>query len=458
MYSWYFDASVCYAYLEDILSDSALEKSKWFSRGWTLQELIVPRRLIFFNGQWEAFGSKKSLAERISPITCIPLDILLGKSPLCSTVAQRMSWASKRQTTREEEMAYSLMGLFDIHMPPIYGEGSEKAFLRLQEEILGRNSDQTLFIWGRKHEPYNHGLLATSPAAFCDETQCFRWLPHEGLKLENPNSPYSSLVPVSYRPTTLTYHKDGVTPGVTQTSIGSYGLQISLLQDSKSVYATERPNSTVACLDVMVVGKNSPHNIILHLIQDIIRSDIDGFIPNRLGDWRGPISLNKEHLYGLVAPGSSFTRANMTISQLRTSTCGPGKPGLFRLEDSKTVSLVSGITTIEMGDPFHSFTPTTETFECSGAVIALRHFCHQCRKFDVVEIMFGTQQHSSPWCNLIWRPRDSDIRKHYNKAEKLSSRFYEQSKTFLGCGKQAIVHIFSEEDGQCYFIRIDIVN
>ncbi|KAF1994704.1 HET-domain-containing protein, partial [Amniculicola lignicola CBS 123094] len=149
MYTWYSKSSICYAYLEDIESSDTtnLKNSEWFSRGWTLQELIAPRRVIFLDNRWKEFGTKTSLATYISPVTGIPLDILLGKSPLFTTIAQRMSWASKRQTTREEDIAYCLMGLFDIHMPPIYGEGSETAFLRLQEEILRRNSDQTLFLW-----------------------------------------------------------------------------------------------------------------------------------------------------------------------------------------------------------------------------------------------------------------------------------------------------------------------
>lgn len=141
----------------------------------------------------------------MTKITNIPKSIILGKYPTHCNVAQRMSWASKRQTTREEDMAYCLMGLFDVHMPPIYGEGSEKAFLRPQQEILGRNSDQTLFLWVPSHEPYNQGLLATSPRGFCTDYKCFDWLeqfvpakdPLFKKNRDDPN-PYDLFAPMKY--------------------------------------------------------------------------------------------------------------------------------------------------------------------------------------------------------------------------------------------------------------------
>src|SRR5262249_31532935 len=125
-------------------------------------------------------------------------------------VAQRMSWASMRQTTRPEDRAYCLMGLFDIHMPPLYGEGSDKAFLRLQEEILRRSSDQTLFLWTPSHEPYNLGLLATSPEAFCTHPGCFDWLPDlDTVVQRNPFNPYSLLKPFVHRRPSLAFDEDG---------------------------------------------------------------------------------------------------------------------------------------------------------------------------------------------------------------------------------------------------------
>lgn len=162
MYRWYQEAEVCYAYLADV-PFCEFSQSRWFTRGWTLQELIAPSTVIFFDKEWEVIGTKSELARLISDRTQIPIGILSGDDIWTASVAQRMSWASKRKTTRIEDLAYCLMGIFDIHMPMIYGEG-ERAFIRLQEQIMKTSDDFSLFAW-RSTE--NHGgLLATSPAAF----------------------------------------------------------------------------------------------------------------------------------------------------------------------------------------------------------------------------------------------------------------------------------------------------
>lgn len=123
--------------------------SRWFKRGWTLQELIAPRSVLFVSRTWRAFGTKESFAEVIEEITGIIPAILTHDVSVDSvSVAMRMSWAWDRVTTREEDRAYSLMGIFGVNLPTIYGEGSF-AFIRLQEEILKRVPDATLFLWGR---------------------------------------------------------------------------------------------------------------------------------------------------------------------------------------------------------------------------------------------------------------------------------------------------------------------
>ncbi|WAO87254.1 HET and ankyrin domain protein [Fusarium falciforme] len=162
MYRWYQEAEICYAYLADVPSRE-FSQSRWFTRGWTLQELIAPSTVIFFDKEWEVIGTKSELARLISDRTQISIGILSGGDIWSASVAQRMSWVSKRKTTRIEDLAYCLMGIFDIHMPMIYGEG-ERAFIRLQEQIMKTSDDFSLFAW-RSTE--NHGgLLATSPAAF----------------------------------------------------------------------------------------------------------------------------------------------------------------------------------------------------------------------------------------------------------------------------------------------------
>ncbi|KAI9067119.1 HET-domain-containing protein, partial [Trametes sanguinea] len=155
MYQWYQQSGVCYAFLHDVDDDedprvrgSQFRSSRWFKRGWTLQELIAPYEMWFLSKRWRPIGTKASLADVIEEITGIDRDILQHKRPLSSvSVAQRMSWAAKRKTTRVEDEAYSLMGIFNVNIPVIYGEG-RNAFYRLQEEILRCIPDQSIFAWG----------------------------------------------------------------------------------------------------------------------------------------------------------------------------------------------------------------------------------------------------------------------------------------------------------------------
>ena len=148
MFRWYRDATKCYVHLPDVSrpqNDSADEsneawkwtfrKSEWFSRGWTLQELIAPASVDFFSKEGVLLGNKASLEQDICEITGIPASALRGDPLSNFSVAERMSWASKRQTYRQEDVAYSLLGLFGIYLPLIYGEGKEHAFRRLTKEI-----------------------------------------------------------------------------------------------------------------------------------------------------------------------------------------------------------------------------------------------------------------------------------------------------------------------------------
>ncbi|KAB8264580.1 ankyrin repeat-containing domain protein [Aspergillus pseudonomiae] len=166
MYRWYQEAEVCYAYLADVPSKPFAE-SRWFKRGWTLQELIAPSTVVFLDHEWNELGTRESLRDALSEITSIPAGILMGEDDVeTASVAQRMSWAARRETTRIEDRAYCLMGIFGINMPPIYGEG-KNAFIRLQEEIMKILDDHSIFAWRSDSEEENHGgLLATSPDAF----------------------------------------------------------------------------------------------------------------------------------------------------------------------------------------------------------------------------------------------------------------------------------------------------
>ena len=115
---------------------SALEGCKWFTRGWTLQEFIAPKSVEFFSVEGERIGDKKILEKEIHGITGVAIDAFQGTLPLSHfSVDERMSWAENRETTRKEDKAYSLLGIFGIHMSLIYGEGEDNAFIRLRREI-----------------------------------------------------------------------------------------------------------------------------------------------------------------------------------------------------------------------------------------------------------------------------------------------------------------------------------
>jgi hypothetical protein len=147
MFRWYHNATKCYAFLSDIsigrstgIKPSspqlpAIQHSRWFTRSWTLQELLAPTSVEFFSAEGERVGDRDSLVQEIRNRTGISIRALQG-SPLSQfSVDERISWAKGREAKREEDAAYSLLGIFDVHMPLIYGEGRQKAFVRLHKEI-----------------------------------------------------------------------------------------------------------------------------------------------------------------------------------------------------------------------------------------------------------------------------------------------------------------------------------
>jgi hypothetical protein len=149
MFRWYHNAVKCYAYLSDVsttkrkASDQSAEftwelafrDSRWFTRGWTLQELLAPGSVEFFSQEGKRLGDKRTLERQIYEITGIAIPALHRASPSQFGVEEILSWAENRQTTRKEDRAYSLLGIFDVYMPLIYGEGEDNAFTRLREQI-----------------------------------------------------------------------------------------------------------------------------------------------------------------------------------------------------------------------------------------------------------------------------------------------------------------------------------
>ena len=160
MFRWYACAEVCYAHLEDVPSGcartleqpgSAFRRARWHTRGWTLQELLAPALVVFVSNEWANLGTKQDLAPLLSSITGIRVSVLARrKTFFVASVAERMSWASRRHTRRVEDEAYCLLGLFGINMPTIYGEGRQ-AFQRLQQEIARQSIDTSLFAWGNTY-------------------------------------------------------------------------------------------------------------------------------------------------------------------------------------------------------------------------------------------------------------------------------------------------------------------
>jgi hypothetical protein len=192
MFAWYCDAKVCIVYLGDTDNVYNLGEDVWFKRGWTLQELLAPTRIKFFNRQWaplivdgethkkdahndddsdsesesDKSNDKKNvdLMGRISGITDIPIKDLKRFRPGTNRVREKMSWMSRRRTTRTEDIAYSMIGIFAVGITIAYGEG-EKAFHRLQGEIMQRCNDIDLLAWTGPASDDNTGI-ASGPACF----------------------------------------------------------------------------------------------------------------------------------------------------------------------------------------------------------------------------------------------------------------------------------------------------
>ncbi|KAB5554709.1 hypothetical protein GE09DRAFT_914867, partial [Coniochaeta sp. 2T2.1] len=156
MFDWYALSDACLAYLDDVPSQSprsAFCGSRWFTRGWTLQELLAPPDVRFYDKNWAFLGLRSAMTDQVTRATGIDATFLEPTSPAIArekldgaSIAMRMSWLSTRETTRAEDLAYCMLGIFGINMPLLYGEGI-KAFQRLQEEIIRATNDMTLFCW-----------------------------------------------------------------------------------------------------------------------------------------------------------------------------------------------------------------------------------------------------------------------------------------------------------------------
>ncbi|KAK7183229.1 vegetative incompatibility protein HET-E-1 [Paraphaeosphaeria sporulosa] len=201
MFRWYQNVTKCYVYLSDVLTkerkledmltqlswESAFKLSRWFTRGWTLQELLAPNIVEFFTQEWERLGDKISLGFLIQKITGIPCEALDGAPLSRFSVDERLRWKGDRETKREEDAWYSLAGIFDVEIAPAYSEGAASAFKRLKGEIDKleicirdiRNTDPRHDK--QRIEDIKGGLLADSYRWVLDNTAFQQWR-------EQPNS------------------------------------------------------------------------------------------------------------------------------------------------------------------------------------------------------------------------------------------------------------------------------
>ena len=213
MFGWYRQCDLCYVYLADVSADLAkgpadlgikqFSNSRWFTRGWTLQELLAPERVIFFTVDWVFFGTKskekpisrytyRELDSVIAQATGIDIEALQFGNLRTSSIATRMSWASRRQTTRVEDTAYCLLGIFDINMPLLYGEG-KKAFLRLQEEIMKTSIDTSIFGW--ENEPVKTSLVPSGKRGSLELAEYSSFLAPSPSYFANAGGIYSRDIP-----------------------------------------------------------------------------------------------------------------------------------------------------------------------------------------------------------------------------------------------------------------------
>jgi hypothetical protein len=182
MFEWYSKAERCYVFLSDVSTSSsdklAFQESRWFKRGWTLQELIAPASVEFFSAEGHRLGDKHSMVEELHEITKITVQALSDGSRLSNfSVEERLSWMNGRETRKEEDMVYSLLGIFGVSMSLVYGERREKAFRRLRKEIEELDEESPRRTREREHQPFSTVPFAPDPHCV-DRPEILSWM-HE---------------------------------------------------------------------------------------------------------------------------------------------------------------------------------------------------------------------------------------------------------------------------------------
>ncbi|KAI5992330.1 hypothetical protein EDC04DRAFT_3148397 [Pisolithus marmoratus] len=299
MYVWYANSDHCYAFLHDTdartiptkRNDKDLHHGgwpKWFSRGWTLQELVAPDNVHFFNRNWEYIGNKQGDADTLELITGISVEVLrkgLRQSDdTHPSVAQIMSWTANRRTTKDEDQAYSLLGLLGVHMPMLYGEG-KNAFLRLQLEVIRMINDQSIFAWGwtlPNGSGWAHSFLADEPSRFRDCSRINR-MTHKALMgaLERrfPKNEVHKMAPVEH------FKIFNVT---------NEGIHISLFLQHDSSGGSGLLSAVLACCD----GGDGSSPIIITLQQSGPNSNYARYFRHHsVADWNANAPIMFENVF-----------------------------------------------------------------------------------------------------------------------------------------------------------------
>lgn len=396
MFNWYRRSTICYAFLDDVVCRGAhswewdeaiprsFELSRWFTRGWTLQELIAPRGVEFYNASWDEIGTKASLAPAISLITGVPVDVLEDTDLTKCPAAEVMSWASGRQTTRIEDRAYSLLGLFNISMPLLYGEGTS-AFRRLQEEILKATGDYTLFAWEQFWNVDRH-FHASSPDDFS------RWLPNRKDTSRRISQVHHKLQP------DLSVQGTIVTP----LSIWSNALRIQIhvgLQQTDGTfpaYLQCQWKQNLVCANIRPIrddGRglwtrvNSPLSLLpASSFSEFQLQDISFELEQKSNKFILPKTRFTSFTLGVMPPCMGFRAPNITNPGWSEQITPSGKTRLIFSESEDYVSQ-------------HSFIISHKSHSYASDGVTVRRSPRKTVPDHTIEVTFGLQK-TGPWCTL----------------------------------------------------------
>ena len=284
MYRWYQSANKCYAYLFDVKAKEpeSFAQSSWFTRGWTLQELIAPKHVMFYDAGWSELGSKITRATEGTAATGINEQVLRNhesyRAPK-ACIAQKMYWASGRQTSSPEDKAYCLLGLFNINIPLLYGEGIQKAFLRLQKELLVTTTDETILAWTSTR--VDLGLLAREPREFA-ASHDVRKYSMEDLRMRPPwmitNIGFQfTLMPGTWAYSTPQPSQTGVTTILVKLrcrKVGTEGPIILAFSKVDHQYRWRRIRHDQSDTDFPTDGMSETETIYIHI--EALNTDISG--------------------------------------------------------------------------------------------------------------------------------------------------------------------------------------